>query len=232
MLALEVSMETTNPLSEPPARSAAGARTLRRRALRAAAAALGLAATVCVAPSAYAAAPATRFALPTPVSVLDWFMKGPDGQGWFATAAPEPSRRDAAEQVLALINQARARERLPAYTISPHLTRSAAAHNQTMAAGCGLSHQCLGEPALGARETAAEVHWASAGENIGEGGPVADSDAAVAGMAAALTRSMLEETPPDDGHRRNILSTSFHHVGIAVSRDGAGTVWMTQDFSD
>ena len=43
---------------------------------------------------------------------------------------------------------------------------------------------------------------------------------------------MLDEKPPDDGHRLNILSSAFHHIGIAVSVDSAGTVWMTQDFSN
>jgi hypothetical protein len=101
-----------------------------------------------------------------------------------------------------------------------------------MAGGCGLSHQCPGEPELGARETAAGVHWTAAGENIGEGGPVADNTAAIAKMAVALTQDMLNEKPPDDGHRRNILSSSFTHIGIAVVRDSSGTVWLTQDFSN
>jgi uncharacterized protein YkwD len=47
-----------------------------------------------------------------------------------------------------------------------------------------------------------------------------------------LTQDMINEKPPDDGHRLNILSTSFHHIGIVVSRDSSGTVWMTQDFSN
>ena len=98
-----------------------------------------------------------------------------------------------------------------------------------MAAGCGLSHQCPGEPALGARETAAGVHWTAAGENIGEGGPVADTGAAIAQLAVGLTQSMLDEKPPDDGHRLNILSSAFTHIGIAVYRDSSGTVWLTQD---
>jgi len=101
-----------------------------------------------------------------------------------------------------------------------------------MAGGCGLSHQCPGEPDLGARETAAGVHWTAAGENIGEGGPVANTTAAIAQMAVGLTQSMLNEKPPDDGHRRNILSSSFTHIGIAVFRDSRGTVWLTQDFSN
>jgi uncharacterized protein YkwD len=101
-----------------------------------------------------------------------------------------------------------------------------------MAGGCGLSHQCPGEPDLGARETAAGVHWTAAGENIGDGGPVAGNTAAIARMAVGLTQAMLNEKPPDDGHRKNILSRSFTHIGIAVFRDSSGTVWLTQDFSN
>ena len=47
-----------------------------------------------------------------------------------------------------------------------------------------------------------------------------------------LTQAMLNEQPPDDGHRLNILSTAFAHIGIAVYRSGSGTVWLTQDFSN
>ncbi len=138
----------------------------------------------------------------------------------------------AVQQVLALINKARAAQGLPAYTISAGLTRSAEAHNQVMANGCGLSHQCPGEAALGDRETAAGVQWSSAGENIGEGGPVSSSSQDIAAMAVQLTQGMLNEQPPNDGHRRNILSSGFTHIGIAVHRDAQGTVWLTQDFSD
>jgi hypothetical protein len=43
---------------------------------------------------------------------------------------------------------------------------------------------------------------------------------------------MLNERPPDDGHRLNILSTTFTHIGIAVYRDSSRTVWLTRDFSN
>jgi uncharacterized protein YkwD len=142
------------------------------------------------------------------------------------------SQADAAGQVLAVINQARAGQGLAPLTMSAGLNKSAAAHTSVMASGCGLSHQCPGEAALGDRETAAGVSWSSAGENIGEGGPVANTTSAIASMAVGLTNSMLAEQPPDDGHRRNILSSDFHHIGISVYRDSSGTVWMTQDFSD
>jgi uncharacterized protein YkwD len=149
-----------------------------------------------------------------------------------AAPAPAPGLSAAAQQVLALINQARSQAGLAPYTVSSGLDTSAARHTGVMAAGCGLSHQCPGEPALGARESAAGVHWTAAGENIGEGGPVAGGTAAIAQMAVGLTQSMLGEKPPDDGHRLNILSSAFTHVGISVFRDSSGTVWMTQDFSN
>ncbi|QMU77906.1 sigma-70 family RNA polymerase sigma factor [Streptacidiphilus sp. PB12-B1b] len=151
------------------------------------------------------------------------------------SAHPSPpavsTSQSAAQQVLALINSARAAQGLPALTETPGLEASAAQHDNTMADGCGLSHQCPGEPALGARESAQGVQWTSAGENIGEGGPV-NSSSAEASMAVGLTQGMLDEKPPNDGHRLNILSSSFTHIGISVIRDSSGTVWLTQDFSD
>ncbi|ARF58499.1 CAP domain-containing protein [Streptomyces gilvosporeus] len=140
--------------------------------------------------------------------------------------SPSPTR-----EVLTAINRARAAQHLPPYTVTHGLTRSATRHNQQMANGCGLSHQCPGEPSLGDRETAAGVHWNAAGENIGEAssGP---ARARIAAAAVGLTRDMLAEKPPNDGHRQNILSRSFLHIGIAVHRDAHGIVWMTQDFSN
>jgi uncharacterized protein YkwD len=133
--------------------------------------------------------------------------------------------------VLSLINKARAQAGLPAYVVSSGLEVSSKRHTMLMADGCGLSHECMGEAPLGARETAAGANWTSAGENIGKGGPEADTRTAIAAMAVSLTQDMINEKPPDDGHRLNILSSSFRHIGIYVFRDSNGTVWMTQDFS-
>lgn len=148
------------------------------------------------------------------------------------TPTPRPSRTvDPAQQVLALINKARADHGLPPYTLTSGLTRSAQAHNAVMGDGCGLSHQCPGEAALGERETAQGVHWGAAGENIGQASAGPDPQQ-IAAAAVSVTQSMLDEKPPNDGHRQNILSTTFHHVGIGVHRNADGTVWLTQDFSD
>ncbi|MFJ3794539.1 CAP domain-containing protein [Kitasatospora sp. NPDC090091] len=152
--------------------------------------------------------------------------------GAAAGAAGAAGGGDEVQQVLALINDARAAQGLPPYTLTAGLTAAAAGHNDVMSGGCGLAHQCPGEPAVGKRESAQGVHWGTAGENIGRGGPVSTATADIAAQAVRLTQSMLDEKPPEDGHRRNLLSRSFTHIGISVYRDSAGTVWLTQDFSD
>jgi uncharacterized protein YkwD len=148
----------------------------------------------------------------------------PAGQAGGASSA-------AAAQVLDVINQARAQQGLAPLAISPGLNTSSAQHTTVMASDCGLSHQCPGEQDLGTRLTDAGVHWTSAGENIGEGGPEPGTTAAITQMAVGMTQSMLAEKPPNNGHRLNILSRPFRFVGITVIRDAQGTVWMTQDFS-
>ncbi|MFD8497196.1 sigma-70 family RNA polymerase sigma factor [Amycolatopsis sp. NPDC059657] len=147
------------------------------------------------------------------------------------TTSAKPRASTAAEKVLALINDTRADAGLPALRVDPALVTAAGKHNQAMADGCGLSHQCPGEPGLGDRETAAGVKWSTCGENVGTGGPVADSNDAITRMALGLTQSMIDEKPPNDGHRKNILSSSFTRIGIVVTRDARGTVWLTHDFA-
>jgi uncharacterized protein YkwD len=168
------------------------------------------------------AAQPTQPAQPPPTST-----QTNSGSGGGTTSVDE----EVEQQVFNLINQERSQNGLPAYTLSTDLTNSATAHNNLMASGCGLSHQCPNEAPIGTRETDAGVSWTSAGENIGEGGPVSTTDSSESGMALGLTTSMYNEQPPDDGHRLNILSSSYTEVGIAVTVDSSGTLWLTQDFA-
>jgi uncharacterized protein YkwD len=156
-----------------------------------------------------------------------------------ASPTPTPSKRPAPpaggtviDQLLAQINDLRAQHGLPPYTLLAGLDASAHAHNVRMMAGCGLSHQCPGEASLGDRISAQGVHWSTCGENIGWSGPHPNTTSAILAAAEALTQSMYDEQPPNDGHRLNLLSSSFHHVGIDVQRDSSGNVWLTQDFSN
>ncbi|MDQ1723539.1 MAG: hypothetical protein QOG52_567 [Frankiaceae bacterium] len=138
--------------------------------------------------------------------------------------------KDAAAQVVAHINAVRAQKGLPALLVTTGLKASARQHDLTMSAGCGMSHQCPGEASFGSRISAQGVKWTSAGENIGTGGRVAGT-AGAASMALRLTDLMFAEVAPNDGHRRNLLSRSFRHIGVDVYLDAKGNVWMTQDFT-
>ncbi|MGA5298423.1 CAP domain-containing protein [Nucisporomicrobium flavum] len=150
-----------------------------------------------------------------------------------ATTPPPTTEPPAADAVITAalqhINAARTANGLQPLTLSAELTRASQAHNALMAGGCGLSHQCPGEAGLGDRFTAAGVSWRSAGENIGQGN-ARDNATEIIAAANGLTDLMLAETPPNDGHRRNLLNAGFTRVGLAVTRDSGGKVWFTQDF--
>ncbi|MCW7940864.1 hypothetical protein AAW14_00840 [Streptomyces hygroscopicus] len=152
--------------------------------------------------------------------------------GHRADSAVAGSEAAAAAEVLSVINQARAAHNMAPLETSTGLESSSGAHNRTMATGCGLQHECPGEAQLGDRETVAGVRWGAAGENIGTDGSLAHTTADLASRAVGLTKSMLAEQPPNDGHRRNILNPDFHHIGINVLHGSSGNLWLTQDFAD
>jgi uncharacterized protein YkwD len=151
------------------------------------------------------------------------------GSGSGSTAGAPETGGSILDQVLAHINAARAAEGLGALTLDAQLSKASALHNQLMIGGCGLQHQCSGESGLGDRFSAQGVQWSSAGENIGFGSS-GSSDADKIKAANGLTDSMLAETPPNDGHRKNLLNTGFKRIGLSVVRDSKGVTWMTQDF--
>src|SRR6266702_317518 len=97
--------------------------------------------------------------------------------------------------------------------------------------GCGLMHQCPNEPDLGTRISHQGVQWQTVGENIGEGGPVFSNDDS-SNMVSMIHQGMMAEKPPEDGHRRNLLSKDFHRIGISIYIDTHNTLWLTEDFAN
>jgi len=136
-----------------------------------------------------------------------------------------------AQQLLKQINQDRAANKLPPLAWESRLEKSAHQHDLMMAKGCGLAHQCPDEPDLGTRITQQGVQWQTVGENIGEGSPVFSNDDAW-NMVLMIHRGMMGEKPPDDGHRRNLLSKDFHRIGISIYIDSSNTLWLTEDFAN
>jgi len=136
-----------------------------------------------------------------------------------------------AQRLFKQINQDRGANNLPPLAWEPRLERSARQHDLVMAAGCGLMHQCPNEPDLGTRISNVGVQWQTVGENIGEGGPVSSNDAAW-NIVSMIHQGMMAEKPPDDGHRRNLLSKDFHRIGISIYIDAKNTLWLTEDFAN
>jgi len=52
------------------------------------------------------------------------------------------------------------------------------------------------------------------------------------GLSTATIQSIvLDEVAPNDGHRRNILSTNYHKIGIGcIVNTSTHTYWWSQDF--
>ena len=136
-----------------------------------------------------------------------------------------------ADQVLALINKARAAQGLRPYHLDAHMTTVAGKHNHLMIDGCGFSHYCAGEPDPCSRDAGPDGPGMWCGENIASLGPVGDgSDKTLVSLGKKMTQGMLDENP-DHGHRYNLLSPVHVAIGISIVYDH-GTVWMTQEFGD
>ena len=130
------------------------------------------------------------------------------------------------QRLFALINSDRAKQGLPAYTWNATMANGARLHSWNMA-HCGLSHACPGEPAPCQRVSNEGIQWTACGENVGYTSPSPDAWTAVQG----IERAMLNEQPPNDGHRRNLLSTAYHRVGVGIYIDSKGLIWITEDFA-
>ena len=65
------------------------------------------------------------------------------------------------------------------------------------------------------------------GENVG----TATYPTLWAGVQA-IDQGMMGEVPPEDGHRKNLLSTDFHQIGIGIIVANNNTVWVTEDFAN
>jgi len=121
----------------------------------------------------------------------------------------------AAQEILHLVNQARAQAGLVPLVLDETLTQAAQAHGREMLQRGQLSHHFPGEPDLLVRLAQSGVHLSRAGENV-----AFDYSAAHAHQALMLS----------DEHRHNLLDPSFNAVGIAVIWNRC-QMYVVQDFA-
>ncbi len=144
-----------------------------------------------------------------------------------AATNPAPANTDTLrQQLLALINQDRAAQNLPAYTENTALSQAANTHSSKMAQLHQLAHTLPGEADPAQRISSADPQMTSWGENVGFSSPQPDAW----GGVQVVHKNMMAEVPPNDGHRRNLLSTTFTQIGIGIVIDDKGVVWVTEDF--
>lgn len=177
--------------------------------------------TVRPASSAPMPSPATTPPAPKPTSRVNTPRTG-------IPAPPNPDSSPAAlaQTLFSAVNKERKKAGLPLLSWNAQLQRSAAAHNQAMAATNQLASRVGDEPALGARQANQGVAASYAAESVGFAAGNTPAD------VLAVHQQMLAEQPPDDRRRRNLLSTAVTAVGIDVLFDPVhGRLWITEDFA-
>ncbi|OGG55962.1 MAG: hypothetical protein A3F84_00735 [Candidatus Handelsmanbacteria bacterium RIFCSPLOWO2_12_FULL_64_10] len=127
------------------------------------------------------------------------------------------------KRILDLVNAERARRKLPPYTHSPELVSLARRHSRNMARHRFFSHtDPEGKDAPARKRTYFPGLFGSLGENIAYHSGHTEEE-----VARNLMRSWMDSP----GHRANILSDQFTHIGVGVAEDGK-QVYATQEFSE
>lgn len=129
---------------------------------------------------------------------------------------PPAGEADWPAYILARINQARAENGLPALTIVPELTIAAQAHAEDCAQRGWGSH--VGSDGANLRTRLARVGYQ--GTNVGENWVQALN-------AVRAFEWWYGEIPPNDPHRRNILSPHYSEIGIGIASTGWGYIFVT-----
>lgn len=130
--------------------------------------------------------------------------------------APPAGEGDWSAYILAAINQVRAANGLPGLSMASELTLAAQAHAQDCAQRGWGSH--IGSDGANLRTRLARVGYV--GSNVGENWVQALN-------AQRAFEWWYGEIPPNDPHRRNILSPHYNEIGIGIADTGWGYIFVT-----
>lgn len=106
--------------------------------------------------------------------------------------------------LLDLINEARANQGLPAYSLSSHLRSAARSHSADMACNDYLSHTGSDGSSVGERVSAEGYDWSWVGENI----------FATSSSSSSAPQQAFDWWMNSTGHKANILNVNFTEIGI------------------
>jgi hypothetical protein len=155
-----------------------------------------------------------------PVPALEWLVLVDEARGrdlWFGTAPGErlAAEGDGASALAAAVLEARRSEHLEPLERGSDLDAVAARHARAMMAARRLAHD-LGNGDPPARARRAGISDAEIGENVAHAATV------------ALAHRAIWFSP---SHRYNVLSDRFRRMGIGVSADPDGSVWVAELFA-
>ncbi|MFJ6852846.1 sigma-70 family RNA polymerase sigma factor [Streptomyces sp. NPDC091271] len=166
-------------------------------------------------PSATTSPSASRSRSATPTPEKTRRPRTPSSEPAPAPAPKASSAPSVADEVIALVNNERAKEGCAPVSGNSLLAKAASRHSADMVARDYFSHTSPDGTDPGARITAAGYRWSTYGENIAKGQPT----------AAAVMDSWMNSS----GHRANILNCAFKEIGIGREDSSGGPVW-TQNF--
>ncbi len=122
---------------------------------------------------------------------------------------------DPVQTVISLTNEERSKARVPPLTVDPRLTDAAERHADRMAKRDRLSHSLDGRTAA-ERVRAAGYEYRTVGENIA--------------WNQRTPAEVVDGWMDSKGHRRNLLSNDFTHIGVAVATNAKGEPYWVQVF--
>jgi len=140
-----------------------------------------------------------------------------------STAEPVPAVTTAAAgwagEVLQLINAARVQNGIAPYAYNTLLEQAALLHGQDCQQRGSCSH--TGSDGSNVRTRVARIGYSAAG---------AAECIVYSSSPTEAVGWWLDEAPPNDAHRRTLLSTWVTEIGIAVVPNGSGSYYFIADF--
>lgn len=134
-----------------------------------------------------------------------------------AGTAAEPAPHAAHEaEMLKRVNAARVKHKVPPLTFHPGLARVARAHSQDMHDHRFFAHESKRTGKVGGRLSRARIAHRACGENIARA------------LTAQMAHANLMASP---GHRKNVLSKDYTHLGIGVVGEKGKWLYFTQVFT-
>jgi uncharacterized protein YkwD len=154
--------------------------------------------------------------------------RSPDYPDPIACRPPEPRSESLAlngpdaNEMLDLVNQQRSDNGVAALSINWQLMAAAQAHSEDMANNNYMGHTGSDGSTPASRAQGAGYPSSFVGENVAAGYATFDR----------VLEAYMEETPPNDGHRRNVLSEEYQEIGFGYAYNDSSDFkqYWTQDF--